>query len=187
LKINDAKRDLKGLGISGKEAVSNIEYLIGGGWIDKEIEEKEYTTPQGVKVPSKTPQYKASNKTIDHFDKEISFFKKNDVSGINITNIQGVTTLSVGDNNNVVVNSEMKDLWTKLNDLNNAIKQGDLPDTDKLDYSSDVKTIQSQLQKPKPDKTIIQQAWTNLKRVADVTGPLATLYSAISPLIDAIL
>jgi hypothetical protein len=187
LKISEAKAGLKELGISGKEAVSNIEYLIDGSWLTKEVEEKEFTTPQGVKVPQKTAQYKASNKTIDHFDKGESIFKKNEASGINITNIQGVTTLNVGDHNNVVVNAKMKDLWTKLDELNNEIKQSDLDDKEKLDYSSDIETILRQLQKPQPDKTIIQKAWDNLKKVAGVAGSLATLYSAIQPLIKAIL
>lgn len=187
LKISDAKAGLKEIGISGKEAVSNIEYLIDGGWLTKEVEEKEFTTPQGVKVPQKTAQYKASNKTIDHFDKGESIFKRNDASGINITNIQGVTTLTVGDHNNVVVNSEMKELWSKLDELNNVIKQSNLPDKEKLDYSSDVETIQRQLQKPQPDKTIVQKAWDNLKKVAGVAGSLATLYSIIEPLIKTIL
>jgi hypothetical protein len=187
LKISDAKSALKELGISGKEAVSNIEYLIDGGWLIKEVEEKEYTTPKGVKIPQKTPQYKASNKTIDHFDKGESIFKKNEASGINITNIQGVTTLTVGNNNDIIVNSEMKGLWSKLDELNNSIKHSNLSDKEKLDYSSDIETIQSQIQKPQPDKTIIKKAWNNLKKVAGVAGTLATLYSKIEPLIKIIL
>mgnify|MGYP006291348695 CR=1 FL=1 len=187
LKISEVKSALKELGISGKEAVSNIEYLIDGGWLNRETETKEFTSKSGVKIPSETHYYKASNETIDHFDKGESIFKKNEAPGINITNIQGVTTLTIGNNNDVTVNSEMKDLYSKLDELNNKIEESSLSDAEKLDYCSDTETIKKQLQKPEPDKTIIKRAWENLKALGQVTGSLATTYNAIAPLIQAII
>ena len=187
LKILEAKSGLKELGLSGNEVVSNMEYLIDGGWLSRETEQKEFTTPKGVKVPSETHLYKASNKTIDHFDKGKSIFMKQDGSGINITNIQGVTTLTVGDNNDVVVNAELSDLWSKLEDFNKSIREGKLSDEDKLNYTSEIKTIQTQLQKQKPDKSIISKAWDNLKNLASGAETLSTIYSTISPIIKALI
>ena len=66
LKITDVKRGLKAMGISGKEAMTNIDYLIEGGWIKKEVETKQIPTPKGGVYPAATSYYKASNKTIDH-------------------------------------------------------------------------------------------------------------------------
>lgn len=187
LKILEAKSGLKELGLSGSEVVSNMEYLIDGGWLTRETEQKEFTTPKGVKVPSETHMYKASNKTIDHFDKGKSIFMKRDGSGINITNIQGVTTLTLGDNNEVVVNAELKDLWSKLEGFNKSIKESKLSDEDKLNFTSEIKTIQTQLQKQNPDKSIISKAWDNIKRLASGAETLSTIYSTISPLIKALI
>lgn len=187
LKISEARKGLKEIGISSKEAISNIEYLIDGGWINKEIERKEFTTKTGVSVPSDTAYYKASNKTIDHFDEGKSIFRKNELNGINITNIQGVTTLTVGDSNDVVVNTEFVGLHAHLDKLINGIKlSSELEDEDKLNYVAEIKTIKAQLMKPLPDKGIIKTAWEKLGKIATVSG-LITFFQQIEPLIKSLL
>jgi len=188
LKINDAKRALKELGITGKEAVSNIEYLVDGGWIIKEVDKKEFTTKTGVTVPSETAHYKASNKTIDHFDRRESIFKVTDVGGINISNVGGVTAVTVGDSNTVVVNEGSVELHKLLDELKEAVTHTEkISDEEKLNHKSDIETIQAQLQKPEPSKGIIKGAWDGIKKAAGNTGKVVELYNKVEPLIAGFL
>jgi len=187
LKISEAKKGLKELGISGKEAVSNIDYLIGGGWIDKEEEHRQFTSKSGASYDSTTIYYKASNKTIDHFDEGKSIFRKKEIKGINITNIQGVTNLAIGDSNNIVVNSSFIDLHTHLDKLINSIRASEeVNDEDKLNAIADIETIKSQLMKPSPDKNIVKSAWEKVSKLATVSG-LISLFQQIQPLIKSLL
>lgn len=187
LKISEAKTGLKELGISSAEAISNIEYLIDGGWLKKEVEEKKFTTRSGVSMPSETSYYKASIKTIDHFDNGESIFKKKESGGINITNIQGVTNVINGEGNTVTVNSKFENLYGHLDKLSQEIKESNIGDESKLNYVSEVETIKSQLQKPQPDKTIVHKAWGNLKGLASVAGSIAAIYTTLEPLVKALL
>lgn len=187
LKITDVKRGLKAMGISGKEAMTNIDYLIEGGWIKKEVETKQIPTPKGGVYPAATSYYKASNKTIDHFGGPSKFQKvEQGVAGINITNVQGITTLSVGDSNDIAVNADFVGLYGQLEALSNSIKKsGVLSDEQKLNYVAEIDTIKAQLAKPKPDKSIIQKAWDALSALATVAG-IADFFAKVSPLIGAI-
>ena len=188
LKISDAKAALLEIGITGKEAVSNIDYLVDGGWLKKEVEEKEFVTAGGVRVPSKTPYYKSSNQTIDHFDKGQSIFKKNDIGGINITNIQGVTAVNVGDSNQVIVNASLAGAHADLEALKEATRQtNQITDQEKLDTISDIETIQAQTKKTAPNKSIIANAWSGLVKLAKIGGKIADLYGKIKPIIEALI
>ena len=187
MKITESKRALKELGINSKETVSNIDYLVGGDWLKKEEEQKQFTTKQGVLIPSITTYYKASNKTIDHFDKSKSIFRKQELGGINITNIQGVTNLAVGESNSIIVNSNFIDLHNGLDKLSNVIKENtEMVDEEKLNNIAEIETIKAQLMKPKPNKNIIKGAWDKLSKLVTVSG-LIEIYQQIEPLIKVLL
>lgn len=187
LKIIEIKSRLKESGLKSKEITSNLDYLIQTGFIVREEEVSQIKTGKGV-FPSKKTYYKASDKTINHFE-GISKFQKLEKSfaGINITNINGVTILGDG---NTVVNTNYTDLYKELSLLSDVVRKSDqLADEDKLNYIAEIETIKSQLMKPTPDKNIIKQVWEKLKPLATVSG-IITLFEkvagAIGPVIGAL-
>lgn len=187
LKILEVKSGLKAVGIDSKEAISNIDYLIGGGWIVKEEETRQITTRCGA-VSSKTITYKASNKTIDHFEGPSKFQKPNEgISGINITNVHGITSVAVGDSNHIAVNTKFLDLHRQLDLLSNAIsKSAAFTDEQKLNQVADINTIKAQLMRPEPDKSIIRQAWERLSQLATAAGVI-DFFQKVAPLIKELL
>lgn len=140
---------------SREEIVSNLLHLLDIGWIKTQKVEK-------------VSYYLVKDKGIKHFEASSSIFQKsNFLSGVNITNINGVTI--VGNNN--VVRQEFVELYKNLDILKEKIGESEvLSDTDKVDYKSDIETIKSQLAKQKPDKGIIKQAWSGLSAVATLEG-----------------
>jgi hypothetical protein len=71
----------------------------------------------------------------------------------------------VGDQN--VVRQDFAGLFRMLDDFDNKIRlTNELTDDQKLEYLSDVKTIQDQLTKSNPDKGIISKSWGALKGIA---------------------
>jgi predicted RNase H-like nuclease len=62
-------------------------------------------------------------------------------------------------------------LYKNLDILREALTNTEaLSDAEKLDFQSEIETIQSQLSKEIPNKTIISQAWSTLSKVATVDG-----------------
>ena len=159
LKISEIKRILKSVNFNSKEIVSNLEYLVQTGWVVTEEEIYEVKTERGI-IPTKTIYYKISDKGINHFEGTSKFQRMHMLAGINITNIQGVIT--IGDGN--IVNVKYGELYQDLNLLRDEVSKTErLTDEEKLNIVSDIETIKTQLQKPNPDKTIIQKAWKSIK------------------------
>lgn len=186
LTITEVKRGLKNLGLESKEVMPNLEYLIQTNYIIKE--EESYQVRKGQSTfYSKKFYYKASDKTINHFEGPSKFQKLDkSISGINLSNIQGVTTIIVGDAN-VVSNAQYVDLYKTLDILAQEIRKSRfLKDEDKLSYVGEVETIKSQLMKPKPDKNIIRQAWENLKPLATVSG-IVSFFKQVAELIGSLI
>jgi len=186
LKISEIKKKLKEYGLKSAEIMSNIDYLIQTGFISKEEEITQIRTKRGI-YPSKTTHYKASDKTINYFE-GTSKFQKLDKSlfGINLKNVQGMTTIVIGDTN-TVINTQYVDLYKSLDLLSIAIQKSDsLSDEDKLNNLGEIETIKSQIMKPKPDKSIIRQAWEKLKPLATVSG-VVTFFGQVAQLIGGLL
>ncbi len=152
------------------EIVSNIMYLVQAGWIKQEKE-------------NKTPYFSASTLTVNHFEGPSTFQKSTWVTGINVTNIQGVTV--IGDHN--FVHQEFNELYRSLDVLNSEVgKSGTLNDEQKLEFQSEIDTIKSQLAKKAPNKSIIGQAWAALSALATVDGVM-DFYKTVAPLVDPFL
>ncbi len=169
LGISELKRELKKHGLSEKEIVSNLSFLIQSGWINVEKETSEFRTPKGFVRKQEKEYFKISDKGITYFDgiSKFQLFEKS-LSGINITNVNGVTVVGDG---NTVVNSEYIGLYRELSLLSDVVKKSDqLTDGDKLNYVAEIETIKSQIMKPEPDKSIIKQAWEKLKTLATISG-----------------
>jgi len=181
--ISELKRQLKQHGLSEKEIVSNLDYLISAGWVKVEQEVFEFRTPKGFIRKNEKKYFKISDAGIDYFEGASRFQKiEKSFSGINVTNIGGVTVLGDG---NIIVNESYVDLYKELSLLSDIIRKSEqLTDTDKLNYVAEIETIKSQLMKPKPDKNIIKQAWEKLKSLATVAG-IAAFFERVAKLIGA--
>lgn len=163
------KKDLKQKGLKQQEIVRNLEFLIQGKWVKIETEESEFTTPSGFVKKQVKEYYRISDAGIT-FIEGASIFQnvEKSTSGINITNVHGVTVIG---NQNIAVNSEYIDLYRALSLLSDAVrKSGHLSDEEKLNYTQDIETIKDQASKPSPDKNIIKMAWEKLKPLATVSG-----------------
>jgi hypothetical protein len=76
----------------------------------------------------------------------------------------GQNIITVGDGNQV--NAKFEDLGTALADLREAITKSTVPEADKMNWVADIETVQSQLAKPAPNRSIIGAAWTAIKGAA---------------------
>jgi len=163
------------------EIASNLDYLIQSGWVKVELEESEFKTSKGFIRKQKKEYYKISDIGINYFEGPSEFQRvEKSISGINITNIQGVTV--IGDQN-IVVNTQYIDLFRKLSLLSEAVRNSSqLSDAEKLNYVKDIDTIKDQLSKPSPDKNIIKLAWEKLKPLATVSG-IISFFKQVADLI----
>ncbi len=186
LMISEVKSGLKERGLESKEIVSNLDYLIQSGFVDKE--EEAYQVRKGKSIfSSKKTYYKASDKSINYFEGTSKFQKiEHSFAGINIENVQGMANIVIGDSN-TVINNQYIELYKTLDLLSDSVrKSASLSDEDKLNYVGEVETIKSQLMKPKPDKNIVKQAWEKLKPLATVAGIVA-FFERVAKLIGVLL
>lgn len=183
--ISELKEELKKLGLKEQEIVRSLDYLIQAGWVKVDTEESQFTTPRGFVRKQTREYYKISDSGINYFEGPSEFQKiEKSVSGINITNIQGVTV--VGDSN-VVVNSQYLDLFRALSHLSDLVRgSAELADRDKLNYTKDIDTIGDQLSKPSPNKDIIKLAWEKLQPLATISG-IASFFIQVAKLIGGLL
>lgn len=179
----ELKEGLRELGLKDQEIVSNLDYLIQGGGIRVEEEESEFQTPRGFTRSQTKEYYKISDLAINRFEGPSEFQRiEKSVSGINITNIQGVTV--VGDQN-TVVNTQFLDLYKSLSLMSEIIRKSDqISDVEKLNYVKDIDTIKDQLSKPSPDKNIIRLAWEKLKPLATLSG-IVSLFKQVFELVGS--
>lgn len=183
--ISEVKKELKALGLSEREIVGGLDYLIQAGWVKVEVEESEFKTPRGFLRKQTKEYYKISDRGINYFEGPSEFQRlEKSISGINITNVQGVTV--VGDQN-VVVNAQYLDLFKRLTLLSEVVRNsGEISDIEKLNYTKDIDTIMDQLSKPSPDKNIIKLAWKKLKPLATVSG-VVSFFKQVAELIMSVI
>jgi len=175
-------------GYKRQDIVSNFIYLVQTGWIKKETESysydyPDYMTGKSKKMRGKQIYYTISDKGINHFEGTSVFQKSHWLTGINVTNIQGITV--IGDNN--FVHQEFGDLYRNLELLKEEIaKNANINDEDKLNYQSEIETIKSQLAKQNPNKNIIKEAWAAISSLATVEG-IMQFYERVVPLIHKLI
>jgi len=167
--ISELKQGLKRLGFKEQDIASELDYLIEAGWVKVETEDYEFTTPKGFVRKQTKEYYKISDAGINYFEGPSEFQRvEKSISGIKVTNIQGVTV--IGDSNNVV-NLQYLDLFRSLSFLSEVVRTSEqLTDGEKLSFIKDIDTIKDQLAKPLPDKNIIKLAWEKLNLLATISG-----------------
>jgi hypothetical protein len=172
VKISDVKRELKAAhGLTQQEVQSNLTYLISQGWVEEDTVEKSFKAPSGTIVPASTSYYKITADGIDKIEGPGEFTMPK-FHGINIQ-ATGQNIITLGDGNQI--NAEFSDLGKALVELREAITQSGASEHQKLSLVADIDTIQSQLAKPQPNKSIIRAAWEAVQVAATIDGCTAFL------------
>jgi hypothetical protein len=167
VKISDVKRELKtSHELAQQEVQSNLTYLISQGWVKEDVIEKSYTAPSGTVVPSTTHFYTITAPGIDKIEGPGEFTMPK-FHGIKIE-ATGQNIITLGDGNQV--NAKFGDLGQSLSELRNAVTSSEVQESTKLELVADIDTIQSQLAKPEPNRTIIKAAWEVVKGAAAING-----------------
>jgi hypothetical protein len=179
VKMKDVKAELKAkYGIIDSQIISNLNYLISQDWVEEETEAKTFTNTSGMSFPQKTIYYSITAKGIDKIEGPSQFTPKR-FEGINISATGSVVT--IGDGNQI--NVKFKDAAQALSDLRTGITQSThLSDSEKLDIVTDIDSIQDQLAKPNPNKTVIKTLWEGLEKTVTV-GSLVELIGKATPFI----
>lgn len=184
--IRDLQRLMKSsAGYTQQEVASNLHYLIQKEWVTEIVEDRTFKTARGTTQQAERVTYVISDLGIDMLEGGATMYQRPDAaSHINITNIRGVTVVGEGN----VVNIRFADLSQALGELRSSILEaGELTDDDKLSVVADIDTLQVQLQKPEPDKTIVQRAWQGIQTSVTAAGFVELLDKAgnlIGPLLS---
>lgn len=183
VKISDVKKELKASrGLSQQEVQGNLTYLISQGWVEEDTVEKSFTAPGGTVIPSSTNYYKITAAGIDKIEGPGEFTMPK-FHGIRIE-ATGQNIITLGDGNQI--NAQFNELGTALAELRRAITESRTAEGDKLAFIADIDTIQSQLAKRTPNKSIIAAAWETIKGAATIAGCL-DLVNKITGLIGPLL
>lgn len=164
VRISDVKKDLKvAYGLTQQDVQSNLTYLISQGWVERETVEKSFTAPGGTVMPSTTSFHRITADGIDKIEGAGEFTNQK-FRGINISATGSIVT--VGDGNQI--NAKFGDLGQALAELQEAVTSSKASDPEKLAVVADIDTIQTQLAKPQPNKSIVAAAWSAIKGAAAV-------------------
>jgi len=183
VKIRDIKADMKSAnGLKQQEVQSNLTYLLSQGWVEEKSIEKQVVARGGTVIPAVTKYYQVTAAGIDKIEGPGEFTVQR-FHGIKIE-ATGQNIITLGDGNQV--NARFGELGEALAELRDAITESDAPEAQKLSLVADIDTIQSQLAKPEPSKTIIHSAWEAIKGAASIGG-CAALVHKVATLIGGFL
>ena len=156
VKIRDVKSQLKAeAALTQQQVMSNLTYLLSQGWVEEYAVEKSFTAPGGTVIPSTTSYYKITAAGIDKIEGPGEFTIPK-FHGIKIE-ATGQSIVTVGDGNQI--NARFSDLGSALASLRQTITKSIAPESDKMNLVADIETVQSQLAKPSPNRSIISAAW----------------------------
>lgn len=168
IKIMDIRKELKAAhGLSQQEVMSNLNYLLSQGWVEEDRVEKSVPLPTGTIIPQSTSYYQITAAGIDKIEGP-GEFTMDKFKGIKIE-ATGQNIITVGDGNQV--NVKFQDVAGALVDLKQALLQSvSVTEAQKLDVVADIDSIQSQLAKANPNRTVIQGAWEAVKKLETTLG-----------------
>ena len=157
VKISDVKAELKQKhGLSQSQVMAQLTYLISSGWVHKVSEDRTFTTRMGTQQPSKVDWYVITAKGMDKIEGASSeFMRQNPYSNLNITAVNSAVQL--GSRN--VVQESFVGLANELELLAHTITESELTEEEKMSAIADIETINGQLAKPMPNKSIVRMAW----------------------------
>src|SRR5579883_52185 len=167
VRISDVKSELKVQhGLTQSDVQSNLTYLLSQGWVEEKDVQKQFRTKSGTVMPAVTIFYQITADGIDKIEGAGEFTMPK-FHGIKIE-ATGQNIITLGDGNQI--DARFSDLGQSLADLRNAITGSDAAESTKLELVADIDTIQSQLAKPEPNRTIIKSAWEVVKGAAAING-----------------
>jgi len=183
VKISDIKKELKEQhGLTQQEVQSNLTYLISQGWVEEKSVQKQVRAKGGTVIPSVTTYYQITAAGIDKIEGPGEFTMPK-FHGIKIE-ATGQNIITLGDGNQI--NAKFSDLGHALLELRQAITKSEASEQDKMAFVADIDTIQSQLAKPEPNRSILAVAWDTVKRAATING-CAGLVQKVAQLIGGFL
>ncbi|HEV3297996.1 MAG TPA: hypothetical protein VG055_00040 [Planctomycetaceae bacterium] len=173
VKISVMRGDLKlSNGLTQKQVRANLTYLISQGWVEEQAVNKSVPTPRGGIIPSITSYYIITAAGIDKFEGP-GEFTMDRFHGIKIE-ATGQNIITVGDGNQV--NARFADAAQGLADLKEAVKGSTrLTESEKVDVVGDIDSIQGQLAKAEPNKSVISALWSGIEKAAKVAGLAANV------------
>ncbi|MCX6776995.1 MAG: hypothetical protein NTY73_03450 [Candidatus Micrarchaeota archaeon] len=177
-KVSEIQKSMKSCGINREETNRNLSYLVDNGWVKEDVKQSQFRKGK-FSYPTESRTFRISTSGIELFHGKSKFQKLEGITGINIQNVSGV--VNIGDGN--YIRNEFVSIFRSLDELDGKIRITDqLNDADKLSYRAEVKTIQSQLSKPNPDKGIISKSWSVLEKLATISS-IADLIIKVKPVI----
>lgn len=184
VKISVMRRELKeSHGLSQSEVRSNLTYLISQGWVEEQSIVKSVPTPRGGIIPSATSYYIVTAAGIDKIEGP-GEFTMDKFHGIKIE-ATGQNIITVGDGNQV--NAKFADAAQELAELKEELRESSsLNEAEKVSAIGDIDSIQSQLAKPEPNKSVIATLWGGVEKAARLAG-LADKICKISRYLSAII
>ncbi|HAU1461609.1 TPA: hypothetical protein OZK91_003307 [Legionella pneumophila] len=182
-KISEIKKGLKDcFGLSPKEVIANLTYLIDKGWINESEITKTVKTKEGNTIPSSLTWYVISSAGIDKLEAPSDYRENIRYPGINIGGEGSI--INIGNGN--IVNVNYKPLHDELETLKQTIAKSNLDDNQKLEVSVDIETLKDQLAKNSPDKTIVGYIWSKIEKVAEISGFHDAIVK-IAPLVSSLI
>lgn len=179
VKISDVKKELKAShGLTQQEVQSNLTYLISQGWVEEDPVEKSFTAPGGTVIPSSTTFYRVTAAGIDKIEGPGEFTMPK-FHGIKIE-ATGQNIITLGDGNQI--NAKFSALGEALAELHKAITESTASEAEKMSFVADIETIQSQLAKPQPNRSIVSAAWETIRGASTIHG-CASLVEKVAGLI----
>jgi hypothetical protein len=167
-KISVIRKDLKASHSLGQSEIwSNLTYLISQGWVEEVQVAKNVPLKSGTIIPQVTTYYKITAAGIDRIEGQGRFTMPK-FHGIKIE-ATGQNIITLGDGNQVdarygAVASELAELKREL------LNSNQLTEAEKLAVVADIETIQSQLVKKEPEKSVIRTIWSTVEKAATATG-----------------
>ena len=181
--ISVIRADLKvSHGLKAQQVQSNLTYLLSQGWVEDQPISKSFKTGAGGIVPATTNYFIITAVGIDKIGGP-SEFTRDRFHGIRIE-ATGQNIITLGDGNQI--NARFREIGEALSELRQRVKQSDeLSESDKVDLVVDIDSIQDQLAKPSPNKTVIKSLWEGIKETASIAG-LVEIIAKTTSFIDKI-
>jgi hypothetical protein len=167
-KISDIKKELKAShDLTQQEVWGNLTYLISQGWVEEEKVEKKVPLNSGTVIPNTTSYFKITAHGIDKIEGP-GEFTMDKFRGIKIE-ATGQNIITVGDGNQV--DARYEQVAGALAGLKQALLSSNvLNDSQKIDAVSDIDSIQAQLAKASPNKSVVGAAWEGVKGLATLAS-----------------
>ncbi len=167
--IREIQGKLREVGHKAQQVSHNIDYLLQKGWVIEVIIDRTFKTKEGTVRSAEQTKYKISDVGMDLLETASTFKRSSLPSTVNITNIQGVTVIGEGN----VVNTNFTDVSRVLDELKSSFTTSDqLDDSSRLEAVADIESLQSQLQKPRPNLAVVRTLWKALEKAAVTSGAI---------------